>query len=106
MISTNKKLFNWLLDCLICSAATDVDAWEDVPSAPCFYQCFLLFVCFEGMYAGHPYIQLITFEIILLAFNVIIDNLTFYLQIVSWIYVISNIRNIESVIKCSTSINF
>ena len=31
------------------------------------YQCSFLFVCFEGLYAGHPYIHLISFEIFLLA---------------------------------------
>ena len=45
--------------------------WEDVPSAPLFvhlaYQCSFLFVFFVGLYAGHPYIHLISFEIFLLA---------------------------------------
>ena len=44
---------------------------KTVPSAPLFvhlaYQCSFLFVCFEGLYAGHPYIHLISFEIFLLA---------------------------------------
>ena len=31
------------------------------------YQCSFLFVCFVGLYAGHPYIHLISFEIFLLA---------------------------------------
>ena len=31
------------------------------------YQCSFLFVCFVGLYAGHPYILLISFEIFLLA---------------------------------------
>ena len=41
-------------------------------AAPCL--CTLLtsgpflFVCFVGLYAGHPYIHLISFEIFLLAF--------------------------------------
>ena len=47
------------------------DALEDVPSVPLFvhlaYQCSFLFVCFVGLYAGHPYIHLISFEIFLLA---------------------------------------
>ena len=42
-----------------------------MPSAPLFvhlaYQCPFLFVCFVGLYAGHPYIHLISFEIFLLA---------------------------------------
>ena len=48
------------------------DAWEDVPSCPLFvhlaYQWSFLFVCFVGLYAGHPYIHLISFEIFLLAY--------------------------------------
>ena len=32
----------------------------------CCYSSFL-FVCFVGLYAGHPYIQLISFEIFLLS---------------------------------------
>ena len=72
-----------LLGCLTCSAATYRDAWEfeDVPSAPCLctlltMQCCccyssILFVCFVGLYAGHPYIQLISFEIFLLALIII-----------------------------------
>ena len=47
------------------------DAWEDVPSCPLFvhlaYQWSFLFVCFVDLYAGHPYIHLISFEIFLLA---------------------------------------
>ena len=43
-----------------------------MPSAPLFvhlaYQCSFLFVYFVGLYAGHPYIHLISFEIFLLAF--------------------------------------
>ena len=31
------------------------------------YQCSFLFVCFEGLYVGHPYIHLISFEIFSLA---------------------------------------
>ena len=31
------------------------------------YQCSFLFVCFVDLYAGHPYIHLISFEIFLLA---------------------------------------
>ena len=51
------------------------DAWE-FEDAPLFvhlaYQCCccyssFLFVCFVGLYAGHPYIQLISFEIFLLS---------------------------------------
>ena len=51
------------------------DAWEDVPiECPLFvhlaYQCFFLFVCFVGLYAGHPYIHSISFEIFLLALSI------------------------------------
>ena len=54
-----------------------MDAWE-FEDAPLFvhlaYQCCccyssFLFVCFVGLYAGHPYIQLISFEIFLLSCN-------------------------------------
>ena len=53
------------------------DAWE-FEDAPLFvhlaYQCCccyssFLFVCFVSLYAGHPYIQLISFEIFLLSCN-------------------------------------
>ena len=62
-----------LLGCLTCSAATDVVRNSKMPlvCAPCLpvllllYSSFL-FVCFVGLYAGHPYIQLISFEIFLL----------------------------------------
>ena len=57
------------------------DAWEDVLSAPCLFIlltmqyccCYssLLFVCFVGLYAGHPYINLISVEIFLLAYIII-----------------------------------
>ena len=66
------KKIAWLLD-MQCSHWCR-DAWEDVPSCPLFvhlaYQwlCSFLFVCFVGLYAGHPYIHLISFEIFLLAF--------------------------------------
>ena len=30
---------------------------------PLAHQCLFLFACFEGLYAGHPYIHLISFEI-------------------------------------------
>ena len=54
-------------------AATDVGMLGKMcrSSAPCL--CTLLasvpflFVCFVGLYAGHPYIHLISFEIFLLA---------------------------------------
>ena len=54
-------------------AATDVGMLgKTVPiECPLFvhlaYQCSFLFVCFVGLYAGHPYIHLISFEIFLLA---------------------------------------
>ena len=42
-----------------------------MPSCPLFvhlaYQWSFLFVCIVGLYAGHPYIHLISFEIFLLA---------------------------------------
>ena len=60
---------DWLLD-MQCSHWCR-DAWEDVPSCPLFvhlaYQWSFLFVCIVGLYAGHPYIHLISFEIFLLA---------------------------------------
>ena len=65
----------WLLD-MQCSHWCR-DAWEDVPSCPLFvhlaYQWSFLFVCIVGLYAGHPYIHLISFEIFLLACRYI-DN--------------------------------
>ena len=39
----------------------------------CCYSSFL-FVCFVGLYAGHPYIQLISFEIFLLSFCALFKN--------------------------------
>ena len=53
---------DWLLEC---SAATDVGSlgrWQHLA-----YQWSFLFVCIVGLYAGHPYIHLISFEIFLLA---------------------------------------
>ena len=42
------------------------DAWEDVLECLLFvhlaYQCSFLFVCFVGLYAGHPYIHLKSFH--------------------------------------------
>ena len=35
------------------------------------YQWSFLFVCIVGLYAGHPYIHLISFEIFLLAFKLL-----------------------------------
>ena len=54
------KKIAWLLD-MQCSHGCR-DAWEDVLSCPLFvvhlaYQWSFLFVCFVGLYAGHPYIH-------------------------------------------------
>ena len=55
-------------------AATDVGMLRKIcrSSSPALFvhlacQCSFLFVCFVGLYAGHPYIHLISFEIFLLA---------------------------------------
>ena len=52
-------------------AATDVGMLGKMCRVPLFvhlaYQCSFLFVCFVGLYAGHPYIHLISFEIFLLS---------------------------------------
>ena len=69
-----------LLGCLTCSAATDVGMLGNskmplnclctllTMQCCCCYSSFL-FVCFVGLYAGHPYIQLISLEIFLLSLN-------------------------------------
>ena len=63
--------------CLILSSLCSLPAYnyaEHLVDAPClctFLCCycysFFLFVCFVGLYARHPYIHLILFEIYLLA---------------------------------------
>ena len=72
-----EKKIAWLLDMQWSHWCRD--AWEDVPiECPLFvhlaYQCSFLFVCFVGLYAGHPYIHLISFEIFLLALIAISYN--------------------------------
>ena len=75
LICNKDFFFNFCNLELICisynyDAATDVGMLGKMcrSSAPYIaYQCSFLFVCFVGLYAGHPYIHLISFEIFLLA---------------------------------------
>ena len=65
----------------------------------CCYSSFL-FVCFVGLYAGHPYIQLISFEIFLLSCNMLYSS-EVKLCLKHWLQLIEPMQVSMMIIKCS-----